>query len=103
VLRRAGPWCGVLSAIRRQRKRKGSLASACPKPDGAVRSFNQTLKYEHLYQREIDQAGTLAEEVESFRALFNEIRPHESLGQRIPLAVHRQDQQLCGASRVQER
>ena len=53
-----------------------------------VDRFHQSLKYGHLYQREIDNAAELAEEVRSFLVSFNEIRPHEALGQRPPLAVH---------------
>jgi len=51
-----------------------------------VERFNRSLKYEHLYQREIADAAELAEEVASFLATYNEIRPHESLGQRRPTA-----------------
>ena len=46
------------------------------------------MKYEHLYQREIETATDLAQEVEGFPVSFNEIRPHEALGQRPPLDVH---------------
>jgi putative transposase len=73
-----------------------------PETNGVVERFNQTLKYEHLYQREIDQAATLAEEVESFLTLYNEVRPHESLGWRAPLAMHRADQHPFGAPTLQE-
>ena len=72
-----------------------------PETNGVVERFHQSLKYEHLYQREIEQAATLAEEVAEFLRSFNEVRPHEALGQRIPLAVHRGDQHLFGASTVQ--
>ena len=33
-------------------------------------------------------AADLAEEVAAYLSLYNEIRPHETLGQRRPLAVH---------------
>lgn len=72
-----------------------------PETNGVVERFNQSLKYEHLYQREIDHAATLAEEVDAFLLMFNEVRPHESLGWRQPLAVHRGDQHLFRASSLQ--
>jgi hypothetical protein len=56
-----------------------------------------SLKFGHLYQCEIATASELAEEVESYLALCNEARPHEALGQRIPLAAHRADQYLFQA------
>ena len=73
-----------------------------PQTNGVVERFNQSLKYEHLYQREIDQAATLAEEVAEFLVLYNEIRPHESLGLRPPLAMHCLDQHLFGALSLQD-
>ena len=42
----------------------------------------------------IASAVKLAEEVTSFLSLDDEIRPHETLGQRIPLGMHRGDQHL---------
>jgi putative transposase len=73
-----------------------------PETNGVVERFNQSLKYEHLYQHEIDQAATLAEEVEAFLALFNEVRPHEALAWRQPLAMHRADPHLFQALSLQE-
>jgi putative transposase len=73
-----------------------------PQTNGVVERFNRSLKYEHLYQREIGQAAELAEEVESFLTLYNEVRPHEALDFRPPLHVHRSDQHLFGASTLQE-
>ncbi len=37
-----------------------------PETNGVVERFHRSLKYEHLYQREIEQAPTLAEEVAEF-------------------------------------
>lgn len=68
----------------------------------AVGHFDRSLRYEYLYQREIEQAAELAEEVEAFRALYNEIRPHESLGQRIPLSINRGDHHLFRALSLQD-
>lgn len=72
-----------------------------PKTNGVVERFDQTLKYEHLYQREIQQAAVVAVEVEEFLTTFNEVRPHESLGQRIPLLIHRGDPHLFQALSLQ--
>ena len=47
-----------------------------------------SLKYEHLYRHEIDDGHQLGLEVESYRQLFNTVRPHRSLGGRRPLDVH---------------
>jgi transposase InsO family protein len=47
-----------------------------------------SLKYEHLYRQEIDDGHKLGEEVETYRQLFNTIRPHEGIGMRRPLDVH---------------
>src|SRR5450830_413863 len=56
--------------------------------------FTRSLKYEHLYQREIEQAVELAEAVDAYLSLYNEVRPHESLGQRMPLVMHCGDPHL---------
>jgi putative transposase len=47
-----------------------------------------SLTYEHLYRLEIDDGHTLAVEVETYRQLFNTIRPHEAIGMQRPLDVH---------------
>ena len=58
--------------------------------------FNRSLKSEHLYQREIGQAAELAEEVGEVLELFNCVRPHESLGWRQPLTMHRRSTPISG-------
>lgn len=45
-------------------------------------------KYEHLYRLEIDDGSQLGLEGETYRQLFNTIRPHEALAMRRPLKVH---------------
>ena len=47
-----------------------------------------SLKYEHLYRLEIDDGYQLGLEVETYRQLFNTIRPHEASATRRPLEVH---------------
>jgi transposase InsO family protein len=59
-----------------------------------VERFNRALKHQHLYQREIEPVAELAEEVEAYLALYNEIRPHEALGRKRQLLVHRGDSRL---------
>jgi putative transposase len=56
-----------------------------PETNGVVERFNGSLKYEHLYRLEIADALALADEAEAFRRLYNEVRPHETLGQERPL------------------
>jgi transposase InsO family protein len=73
-----------------------------PETNGVVERFNRSLKYEHLYQREIANAAELAEEVAAFLEVFNEVRPHESLGQLIPLQVHREETHLFRGPSLQE-
>jgi transposase InsO family protein len=67
-----------------------------------VERFNRSMKYEHLYQREIANAAELAEEVKAFVVTFNEVRPHETLGQRPQLEMHRLDQPLFQGLSLQE-
>lgn len=71
-----GPYSGVL----------GHGEPSCRQDVGS-----SLAKYEHLYQREVDQAAIFAEEVESFLSLNNEVRPHEAAGQRAPLSRRRGD------------
>ncbi len=59
-----------------------------PETNGVVERFNRSLEYEHLYQREIETAADLAEEVAAYLSLYSEIRPHQTFEQRRPLAVH---------------
>ncbi len=47
-----------------------------------------SLKYEHLYRLEIDDGHQLGQEIETYRQLFNQIRPHEALAMRRPLDVY---------------
>ena len=47
-----------------------------------------SLKYEHLYRHEIDDGHQLGHEVETYRQLFNTVRPHRTLAGRRPLDVH---------------
>ena len=60
-----------------------------PQTNGVVERFNRSLKYEHLYREEIRDVIALRDEVEAYRELYNEVRPHEALDFRRPLDVYR--------------
>jgi putative transposase len=59
-----------------------------PQQNGVRERAFGSLKYEHLYRLEIDDGHTLGQEVETYRQLFNTIRPHQALAMRRPLDVH---------------
>ena len=59
-----------------------------PGQNGVRERAFQSLKYEHLYRREIDDGHDLAAESEHYRQLFNTVRPHQTLAGRRPLDVH---------------
>ncbi len=57
-----------------------------PETNGVVERWNQSLKYEHLYRIEICDVLQLQAEVDAFRELYNQWRPHEALGFDAPLS-----------------
>src|SRR5262245_55255574 len=59
-----------------------------PQTNGVIERFFETIKYEHLYRHEIADGHALHEEVQAYRRLYNEIRPHEHLGFGTPLAAY---------------
>jgi putative transposase len=59
-----------------------------PNQNGVRERAFGSLKYEHLYRLEIDDGHQLGLEVENYRQLFNQVRPHEAIGMRRPLEVH---------------
>ena len=59
-----------------------------PQQNGVRERAFGSLKYEHLYRHEIDDGHQLGLEVESYRQLFNTVRPHQTLAGRRPLDVH---------------
>ena len=69
-----------LTHIRTRRKSPGQ--------NGVRERAFGSLKYEHPYSHEIDDGHQLGIEAESYRQLFNRIRPHEAIGMRRPLDVH---------------
>jgi putative transposase len=61
-----------------------------PQQNGVRERAFGSLKYEHLYRMEIDDGQQLAVEAETYRDLFNQIRPHEGIDMRRPLELHLQ-------------
>jgi len=59
-----------------------------PNQNGVRERAFGSLKYEHLYRLEIDDGHQLGHEVEAYRQLFNQVRPHEGIAMRRPLDVH---------------
>jgi len=55
-----------------------------PQTNGVIERFFGTLKYEHLFRGPIDDAGALAVEVGRFRQIYNTIRPHQAIADRMP-------------------
>ena len=59
-----------------------------PQTNGVIERFFDTLKYEHLYRGHIDDADALAVEINLFRHVYNQIRPHQTLGDATPHTVY---------------
>ena len=62
-----------------------------PQTNGVIERFNESVKYEHLYRQEIANGIELNAELEKYRRLYNEIRPHEALGQVTPIEIYLAD------------
>jgi transposase InsO family protein len=56
-----------------------------PETNGVIERWFQSLKYEHLYRRDIDDGVALAAEVHDFLDVYNSRRPHEALDFRPPI------------------
>jgi transposase InsO family protein len=59
-----------------------------PETNGVVERFNQSLKYEHLYRIEISDGQELVDEIDSYRHVYNQVRPHETLDWARPLDLY---------------
>lgn len=55
-----------------------------PQTNGVIERFFGTLKYEHLFRGPINDGDALAVEINWFRDIYNTIRPHQALHDRIP-------------------
>jgi len=56
-----------------------------PETNGVIERFFQSAKYEDLYRHEIDDGQALAEHIDGYLAVYNEIRPHEALDFALPI------------------
>ena len=61
-----------------------------PWTNGQVERFFGALKYERLYRHDIGDGVELAAHADSFRTIYNSIRPHETIGMTRPLERYRQ-------------
>ncbi|MEU5877517.1 integrase core domain-containing protein [Spirillospora sp. NPDC047279] len=59
-----------------------------PGQNGVRERAYGSLKYQHLYRIEIDDLPALAREAETYRQIFNHIRPHQSLGGHRPIEIY---------------
>jgi putative transposase len=57
-----------------------------PRTNGVIERFFGTLKYEHLYRGVIADGDALSVEINWFRRIYDTIRPHQALGDRVPRA-----------------
>ena len=73
-----------------------------PWTNGVVERWIETLKYEHLYREEIPSGVDLAAHVDTFRAIYNTVRPHQALHWRRPHDVHQTDPTLKPKPRKSE-
>ena len=55
-----------------------------PETNGVIERWFQSLKYEHLYLHEIDDGPALAEQVAAYERIYNDERPHETIGYALP-------------------
>ena len=51
-----------------------------PETNGVIERWYESLKYEHLYLQEIDDGPALAEHVLDYAQIYNDERPHETIG-----------------------
>ncbi|WP_454199309.1 integrase core domain-containing protein [Nocardia sp. Marseille-Q1738] len=58
-----------------------------PQTNGVIERFFGTLKYEHLFRGVIADGDALDMEVHRFRIIYNTVRPHQALGDRVPSAA----------------
>jgi len=89
VLGRAG-WCQDVSSAGRRQVGGSTLRLQGFSLDVVVEHFNRSLDYEDLYGRQITNTIEFAAKTASFPATINQVRPRQTLGQRMPLSPHRE-------------
>lgn len=62
-----------------------------PQTNGVIERFYGSIKYEHLFRQEIPSGIALADECAKYLRIYNEIRPHEHLGQITPITMYLAD------------
>ncbi len=58
-----------------------------PQTNGVIERFFGTLKYEHLFRGATADGDGLDMEVHRFRIIYNTIRPHQRIDDRVPSAA----------------
>ena len=61
-----------------------------PQTNGVIERFFGAAKYEHLYRRDIADGIELAAEADSYRTIYNHIRPHQAIAMARPHHRYRQ-------------
>jgi hypothetical protein len=70
-----------------------------PWTNGRIERWFRSIKYEHLYRRDIADGIALAHHCDDYRTIYNSIRPHQQIDMRRPLELYRQtpttNQRIC--------
>ncbi len=61
-----------------------------PWTNGVIERFFEAIKYEHLYRRDINDGIQLAAEADSYRTIYNQVRPHQAIAMNRPLDRYQQ-------------
>lgn len=61
-----------------------------PWTNGRIERWFRSIKYEHLYRRDIADGIALAHHCDDYRTIYNSIRPHQQIGMARPLELYRQ-------------
>lgn len=61
-----------------------------PWTNGQIERFFRSIKYDHLYRRDIGDGVDLARHVDNYRHIYNAIRPHEAIDMATPISRYLQ-------------